>query len=210
MPSEQPFEPQPFDSARRPQIGMIWAQTQQGVIGYNGEMPWRVPEDLKHFREITTGHPVVMGRRTWESFPPKFRPLPHRTNIVVSRTMSMDDQIAQQQAPGSSVVSDFQAGMRFAVSTAQSQQVWVIGGSSLYEQALDVATVVERTVLDLEVDGDTYAPELDPSWQLVSCDPPLYPDDAGSADPANPTWHTSSEGVRYRYERWERHQDDDD
>ena len=68
----------------RPVIGMIWAQTEDGVIGRDGGIPWQVPEDMAHFKATTTGHPVIMGRRTWESFPPAFRPLPDRTNIVIS------------------------------------------------------------------------------------------------------------------------------
>ena len=68
-----------------PVVGMIWAQTVDGVIGRDGTMPWHLPEDLAHFRRTTQGHPVIMGRRTWESFPEKYRPLPGRTNIVVSR-----------------------------------------------------------------------------------------------------------------------------
>lgn len=69
----------------QPIVGMIWAQTNQGVIGADGGMPWHLPEDMAHFKRVTLGHPVVMGRRTWESFPDKFRPLPERTNIVVTR-----------------------------------------------------------------------------------------------------------------------------
>ena len=69
-------------------LGAIWAQTDAGVIGRAGDMPWRAPEDLAHFKAVTLGAPVIMGRRTWESFPPRFRPLPGRTNIVISRSVS--------------------------------------------------------------------------------------------------------------------------
>lgn len=70
-----------------PRLGAIWAQTIDGVIGRNGTMPWHVPEDLKHFQEVTTGKPVIMGRRTWESLPDAYKPLPGRTNIIVSRSV---------------------------------------------------------------------------------------------------------------------------
>ena len=70
-----------------PRLGAIWAQTIDGVIGRNGVMPWHVPEDLQHFQEVTTGKPVIMGRRTWESLPGTYKPLPGRTNIVVSRSV---------------------------------------------------------------------------------------------------------------------------
>src|SRR5699024_616550 len=73
------------ESAGGPRIGLIWAQARGGVIGAGGTMPWHLSEDLKHFSRTTTGSPVVMGRRTWESFPPRFRPLPGRTNIVIAR-----------------------------------------------------------------------------------------------------------------------------
>ena len=75
-----------------PVIAMIWAQTPGRVIGRDGTMPWHVPEDLAHFRAHTHGHPVIMGRRTWESFPARFRPLPGRTNIVVSRTLTATEE----------------------------------------------------------------------------------------------------------------------
>ena len=69
-------------------LGAIWAQTDAGIIGRDGDMPWRAPEDLVHFKKVTLGAPVIMGRRTWESFPPRFRPLPGRTNIVISRSVA--------------------------------------------------------------------------------------------------------------------------
>ena len=65
-------------------MGLVWAQTTAGVIGKDGDMPWHLPEDMKHFTRLTTGHPVIMGRKTWLSFPDKYRPLPGRTNIVVT------------------------------------------------------------------------------------------------------------------------------
>ena len=66
-------------------LGVVWAQTSTGVIGKDGGMPWKLPEDLRHFSRLTSGHPVIMGRKTWESFPDKFRPLPGRTNLVITR-----------------------------------------------------------------------------------------------------------------------------
>ena len=74
----------------QPCLGAIWAQTDAGIIGRDGTMPWRAPEDLAHFKTVTMGKPVIMGRRTWESFPPRFRPLPERTNIVISRSITSD------------------------------------------------------------------------------------------------------------------------
>jgi dihydrofolate reductase len=88
MSTENSADPQSFaqeiaDSVTG--VGLVWAQTADGVIGKDGEMPWHLPEDLKHFNQLTVGHPVIMGRKTWLSLPEKYRPLPGRTNIVVTR-----------------------------------------------------------------------------------------------------------------------------
>ena len=174
-------------------IGMIWAQTPDRVIGRDGTMPWHLPEDLQHFKERTLGHPVVMGRRTWESFPARFRPLPGRTNIVVSRTLDADPTAGDAvRADGAVVAADFGAGLRAAAEADGLDLVWVIGGATLYEQALDVATLAEVTVIDLDVEGDTHAPALDSRWRLTH------------ADPSPDGWHTSADGLRHRFERWER------
>ncbi len=174
-------------------IGMIWAQTPDRVIGRDGTMPWHLPEDLRHFRDRTLGRPVVMGRRTWESFPERFRPLPGRTNIVVSRTLSADEAAGDAvRATGAVVAEDFGAGLRAAAEADGLDMVWVIGGATLYEQALDVATLAEVTVIDTDVEGDTHAPALDPRWTLTG------------ADPSPDGWHTSAAGLRHRFERWER------
>ncbi len=174
-------------------IGMIWAQSPDRVIGLDGGMPWHLPEDLKHFKDRTLGHPVVMGRRTWESFPERFRPLPDRTNIVVSRTLDADEAAGDAvRATGAVVAADFGAGLHAASEADGLDLVWVIGGATLYEQALDVATLAEVTVIDTDVSGDAHAPALDARWRLTQ------------ADPSPDGWHTSAEGLRYRFERWER------
>jgi dihydrofolate reductase len=167
---------------------MIWAQSPDRVIGADGTLPWHVPEDLNHFRELTLGHPVIMGRRTWESFPEKFRPLPGRTNIVVSRRRSAAEQMRQA---GAVVVPGFQEALEAAQEADGLDLVWVIGGASLFEQALDVATLAEITVIETDAEGDTFAPELDQRWTRTAVDPP-----AGT--------HPSRTGPGYRYERWER------
>ena len=179
-----------------PPIAMIWAQTPDRVIGRDGTMPWHVPEDLAHFRRLTQGHPVIMGRRTWESFPEAFRPLPDRTNIVVSRSLTAaDDAGAEVRAAGAVVVPDFGTGLDAAADADGCDLVWVIGGATMYEQALDVATRAEITVIDEDEDGDAHAPALDPRWRMTAADP--APDD----------WHASRTGPRYRMERWEREED---
>jgi dihydrofolate reductase len=167
---------------------MIWAQTPDRVIGADGGMPWHVPEDLNHFKDLTLGHPVIMGRRTWESFPEKYRPLPGRTNIVVSRRQAAADEMRRA---GAVVVPGFQEALEAAHEADGLDLIWVIGGATLFEQALDVATLAEVTVIDTDADGDTFAPELDARWTRTAVDPP-----AGA--------RPSRTGPDYRYERWER------
>lgn len=157
-------------------LALIWAQAHDRVIGAGGVMPWHLPEDLKHFRELTGGDPVVMGRRTWESLPERFRPLPGRDNIVVTRQPGFD-------APGATVVHSLEA----ALSGHDDATVWVIGGAELYGQALPLADRVEVTEIDLQVAGDTVAPALGPEWQ-------------GSAD----AWREAADGMRYRFIRYVR------
>ncbi|GAA3622284.1 dihydrofolate reductase [Microbacterium awajiense] len=155
-------------------VGLVWAQAHGGVIGADGEMPWNVPEDAAHFRAVTWGAPVVMGRRTWESLPERFRPLPGRRNIVVTRRPDWS-------ADG----ADRAGSLDEALEAAGDGEVWVIGGGQIYREALDCADVLEVTELDLEVEGDAYAPAPD-GWKVVAADPP-------------DGWHTSTTGIRYRF-----------
>jgi len=160
-------------------VGLVWAQSRDGVIGAGGGMPWHVPEDLAHFKAVTAGHPVVMGRRTWDSLPPRFRPLPGRENIVVTR---QPDWTAEGASRAGSLDE--------ALAIAGDGTVWVIGGGQLYRDAIERADVLEVTHLDLDVDGDTHAPATAGFAPVVS-------------DPAT-GWHTSAGGVRYRFVRYER------
>lgn len=163
-----------------PRLGAIWAQTIDGVIGRNGVMPWHVPEDLKHFQEVTTGKPVIMGRRTWESLPGTYKPLPGRTNIVVSR--SVDTVEARD---GAIWVSSLDAALEVAHKAQEATNAdsladaWVIGGGALYAEALTredlphygCVHIVEQTVLAAntlaQITGDTKAPPLD-GWAITT------------------------------------------
>lgn len=141
-------------------ISLIWAEAADRVIGSRGTIPWRLPEEQQHFKKLTMGGTVVMGRGTWESLPAPVRPLPGRRNIVISRQPAY-------AAAGAEVVGSFED----AVKAAAADDVWVIGGASIYEQALPYADRVVRTRLQLQVDGDTRAPVLDSAWTLVARDP---------------------------------------
>jgi len=123
-------------------IGLVWAQTPDGVIGRDGTLPWRLPEDLARFRTLTAGHPVIMGRATWESLPTRFRPLPGRDNIVLSRTPGFE-------ADGAQVV----AGLDEALELVGDRDAWVMGGGAVYAESLPRAGRVEVTVVDTAVEG---------------------------------------------------------
>ena len=155
-------------------VNLIWAQSANGVIGADGQLPWRIPEDLAHFRMLTDGGTVVMGRATWESLPPRFRPLPGRRNVVLSRDPSYD-------APGAAVVTSLQDALGGAGDDAD---VWIGGGAAVYAAALEHAERLCITDVDLVVEGDVHAPQVPGDWTEVSRDPL-----AG--------WHTSSTGIRY-------------
>lgn len=136
-------------------IHLIYARAANGVIGLNNTMPWHLPEDLAHFKQLTSGNPVVMGRKTWDSLPARFRPLPGRTNIVVTRNT---DWSAEGVVRASSLEEALQAGAQ------QGDTVWVMGGAQIYAQALPLADVVEVTIIHQDYDGDAYAPELGREW----------------------------------------------
>ena len=134
-------------------LHMIYARARNGVIGKQGQLPWHLPEDLAHFKRTTLGQPVVMGRVTWESLPEKFRPLPGRTNVVVSRQTSF-------KALGAQVVSSLEAAMALFPPT---EVVWLIGGAQLYAQALSMASQIVVTEIDADFEGDAFAPSLLPN-----------------------------------------------
>jgi dihydrofolate reductase len=160
-------------------IGLIWAQDRDGVIGRDGGLPWHIPEDLAHFRAITGGGSVIMGRRTWDSLPPRFRPLPGRDNIIVTHQPSWSTD-------GATVVHSVEDALTEAADNA-----WIIGGGQLFTATIGVADALEVTMIDESVGGDTYAPVIPQGWHLASVDPAHG-------------WHTSSTGSRYRFLRYSR------
>lgn len=135
-------------------LHLIYARAANGVIGKDGTMPWHLPEDLAHFKQLTQGHPVVMGRKTWDSLPARFRPLPGRTNIVVTRQTDW-------QADGAQRAASLEDALALC---AQAATVWVIGGAQIYAQALPLADRVEVTEIARDFDGDAHAPTLGPEW----------------------------------------------
>lgn len=135
-------------------LHMIFARAANGVIGNHNTLPWHLPEDMAHFKRTTLGCPVVMGRKTWDSLPPKFRPLPGRLNIVVTRQPDW-------QAPGALRA----ASLPDACAQCPSESdAWVIGGAEIYSQALLLASTAVVTEIDAAFEGDAFAPQFGPDW----------------------------------------------
>ena len=136
-------------------LGVIYARARNGVIGKDNAMPWHLPEDLAHFKRTTLGAPVIMGRKTWDSLPPKFRPLPGRRNIVITRN-------ADWHADGAERVGTLEEAIALC---ADAPAAWVTGGAEIFKLALPLADVAVVTEIDADFEGDIHAPELGPQWQ---------------------------------------------
>ncbi len=183
-----------------PELAAIWAQAARRVIGRDGTMPWHCPADFAFFRERTMGYPVIMGRATWESFPERFRPLPGRTNIVLSRTVSPGEH------DGARWVRDLPRALRVAAEApGGSERIWLLGGASLYARALaaeDLPVVrggrvsrVVLTELEAEVSGDARAPLLGPEWSVRQLSSGVDP----KARVADPDGTLSPTALPYRF-----------
>jgi dihydrofolate reductase len=136
-------------------ISIIVATDERGAIGRDGQLPWRLPDDLRRFKALTLGKPVIMGRRTWDSIG---RPLPGRHNIVISRQASLP-------APGATVVGSWDEAL---AATNVVDEVCVIGGAEIYRLALPVAHVIHLTEVHATVAADTFFPAIDPAlWEEV-------------------------------------------
>jgi len=137
-------------------LALIAAVARNGVIGKDNGLPWHLPEDLRHFKAITLGKPVIMGRKTWESLNPKFRPLPGRRNLIISRN-------PQYHAAGGEVAGSVGEALR---RVADADEAFVIGGAELYRQALALADRLYLTEIEADIDGDVRFPPIDPRlWQ---------------------------------------------
>ena len=159
-------------------VSCIWAQAHDRVIGAEGRLPWHLPEDLRLFKQLTSGGTVVMGRRTWESLPERNRPLPGRRNVVLSRDPAWSADGAQRAGS----VAD---------ALAAAGDCWVIGGAAVNAAFLPHAGRQVVTDVDLAVDGDTHAPVLDAGWRRVTRTP-------------EPGWATSVTGLRYAVSEYAR------
>lgn len=148
-------------------INLIYARAANGVIGHHNALPWHLPEDLAHFRRHTQGCPVLMGRATWDSLPERFRPLPGRVNVVLTRdTGTVADRLRQAGAVPAASLADALAHCR-GLPTAPAE-VWVIGGAQVYALALPLATRAMVTEIGAPFEGDAFAPTLDATWQATA------------------------------------------
>ncbi|MET0541920.1 MAG: dihydrofolate reductase [Variovorax sp.] len=132
-------------------VNMILARAANGVIGKDGALPWHLPEDMAHFKRMTMGHPVVMGRKSWDSLPERFRPLPGRMNVVVTRQEDWRE-------PGAERATSLREALALC---AQAPEIWVIGGAQIYAEAESLAQRVIVTEIDRDFEGDVYAPAFD-------------------------------------------------
>jgi dihydrofolate reductase len=162
-------------AAGRTRVYLVAAVAKNGVIGARGKLPWHLPEDLKHFKKLTLNHPIIMGRRTWESFP---KALPDRESIVISRRPGFE-------APGASVATSL-AG---AIALCAGEPVaFVIGGSEIYRAALPLADGLVLTEIHEDYEGDTHFPAWDrKAWRA-----------------SQKETHTSEKGVRFDFVLYER------
>jgi dihydrofolate reductase len=141
-------------------ISIVVAVAKNGVIGRDNTLPWRIPEDLKRFKALTMGKPVIMGRKTWDSLPKK--PLPGRSNIVITRNPEF-------RADGAVVVHSFAA----AVAKAGSGEIAVIGGEAIFAEALPIADIINMTQVNASPEGDAYMPLIDRAhWRETASDGP--------------------------------------
>jgi dihydrofolate reductase len=159
-------------------VGMIWAQSVNGVIGVDNKLPWRLSEDLKHFSETTKGSTVIMGKNTWLSLPAKFRPLVERENFILSRTGF--------EAEGAKTFSTIQE----SLTSVETEWAWVIGGSQIYETFINLADKLEVTIVNLShVEGDAFAPTIPNSFSLNESDIEL-------------DWKKSVTGIEYKFQTY--------
>ena len=153
-------------------LHLIFARAANGAIGKDGVMPWHLPEDLAHFKRTTLGCPVIMGRKTWESLPPRFRPLPGRTNVVVTRQRDW-------QAEGTKVAHSLPEALALC---GEVSDAWIIGGADIYAQALPLASTAVVTEIEADFDGDAFAPQFGPEWKETQREP-----------------HVSSTGLKFSF-----------
>ncbi|MBT1688739.1 dihydrofolate reductase [Dawidia soli] len=142
-------------------ISLIAAHAQNHVIGKNNDLPWQLPDDMKYFMQTTKGHHCIMGRKNYDSIPDKFKPLPNRTNIVVTRQQGF-------HAPGCITVNTIDQGIALARTNGE-RELFIIGGAEIYHATLAQADLLYLTEIHAVIQGDTYFPAFDKNeWKEIS------------------------------------------
>ncbi len=142
-------------------VSLIAALSKNRVIGKDNDLPWHLPDDMKYFMQTTKGHHTIMGRKNYDSIPEKFRPLPNRTNIIVTRQLDF-------KAPGCLVVNSLEKGLDIAVGNGE-REVFIIGGSDIYTLGIPYADRLYLTEIDATIDGDTFFPQVNNAqWKEMS------------------------------------------
>ncbi|MFT7035745.1 MAG: dihydrofolate reductase [Cyclobacteriaceae bacterium] len=141
-------------------ISLIAAMSQNRVIGRDNDLPWKLPDDMKFFQRTTRGHVVIMGRKNYDSLPPSYKPLPNRTNVILTRQAGF-------QAEDCVVFNKLDDALEYS-KTEGEQEAFVIGGGQIYQQALEKSDKIYLTEIQAEIDGDTFFPALGADWKEVS------------------------------------------
>ncbi|NCO62164.1 dihydrofolate reductase [Candidatus Kaiserbacteria bacterium] len=139
---------------------IIAAIGKNSELGRGGKLLWHIPDDMRRFKALTTGHPVIMGRKTWESLPKKFRPLPGRTNIVVTRQKNY-------KAEGAMIINSFEAARAAAARVDGADEVFIIGGGELYREALPYADRLYLTLVNDTAEADIFSPLYEPEFKII-------------------------------------------
>lgn len=148
-------------------ISIIVAASTNMVIGKNGVLPWDLPSDMKFFKEKTEGHFVIMSSRCWESIPEKFRPLPNRDNIVITRN-------PDYEAKGAAVINDLEMILNIFKNDGENSEIFIIGGSEIYKKAFDFANKLYLTQVLADVEGDVFLEGFDSTdWMLSETSPEM-------------------------------------
>lgn len=138
-------------------ISLIAAMSKNRVIGRDNDLPWKLPDDMKFFQRTTRGHIVIMGRKNYDSLPPSYKPLPNRTNVILTRQ-------AEFNAEDCVVFGNLEDALEYSRNEGE-QEAFVIGGGQIYEQALEKSDRIYLTEIEAEIDGDTFFPKLSSDWK---------------------------------------------
>ena len=169
-------------------VSIVAALSSNRVIGLNNDLPWHLPEDLAHFKKLTSGHHVVMGRRSYESLPKKYQPLPGRTNLVLTKTS------AKHSLKGAHIFQNLDAALRWAQQQGETE-IFIAGGETVFQESMQRADRLYLTRVDANVRGDRVFPPIDPvEWQKHSEDKKKSPDPDHRYGFTIEVWHRKAAG----------------